>query len=125
MALALMGGWIRSHAICDRVFLGIWDSYQYLESRRGCIAFERINPWFFGDSLKWESTEASKQGEIEYHEASRYAVWRWTWGGFACGANAYKTSWTSWYYVIPYWSIAVPLTLLSAYLIFWKPRKAK
>ncbi|MDB5347284.1 MAG: hypothetical protein JWP89_5661 [Schlesneria sp.] len=23
----------------------------------------------------------------------------------------------------PYWSIAVPLTLLSAYLIIWKPRK--
>ncbi len=28
-------------------------------------------------------------------------------------------SWLS----VPYWSIAVPLTLLSAYLILWKPRK--
>lgn len=24
---------------------------------------------------------------------------------------------------VPYWAIAVPLTLLSAYLILWKPRK--
>jgi hypothetical protein len=25
--------------------------------------------------------------------------------------------------MIPYWSIMLPLTLLSAYLILWKPRK--
>ncbi|HEY4260326.1 MAG TPA: hypothetical protein VGM98_09200 [Schlesneria sp.] len=28
-------------------------------------------------------------------------------------------------FTIPYWSIAIPLTLLSAYLILWKPRKQK
>lgn len=26
-------------------------------------------------------------------------------------------------WIIPYWSITIPLTLLSAYLILWKPRK--
>lgn len=27
--------------------------------------------------------------------------------------------------VIPYWSFTIPLTLLSAYLILWKPQKVK
>ena len=26
-------------------------------------------------------------------------------------------------YTIPYWSVVIPLTLLSAYLLLWKPRK--
>jgi hypothetical protein len=29
--------------------------------------------------------------------------------------------WRVWH--IPYWSLTIPLTLLSAYLILWKPRK--
>jgi hypothetical protein len=43
--------------------------------------------------------------------------------GFHCGAGQYKDTGIGIVnYTLPYWSIAIPLTLLAAYLILWKPR---
>jgi hypothetical protein len=44
--------------------------------------------------------------------------WDWNWCGFKY--FGYERDFTA---IIPYWSVALPLTLLSACLILWKPRK--
>ena len=54
--------------------------------------------------------------------------WCWKWGGFNFGAGkgdsmSYGRETELW--CIPYWSLILPPTLLSAWLILGKPRKAK
>ncbi len=44
--------------------------------------------------------------------------WDWTWLGFR-----YLGATVGFIAIVPYWSIVLPTTLLSAYLILWKPRK--
>ena len=59
-------------------------------------------------------------------------VFRWKWNGFAFAEVPYQDlfddAWqdfSSTYYFVPYWSIVIPLALLSAYLLLTKPRPAK
>jgi hypothetical protein len=53
--------------------------------------------------------------------------WKWRWCGF--GAGTVRLGWvvsSGWqidFFVIPYWSVALPMTVVSAYLILGKPRK--
>ncbi|HEY4261229.1 MAG TPA: hypothetical protein VGM98_13775 [Schlesneria sp.] len=53
--------------------------------------------------------------------------WQWRWCGF--GAGTVRLGWvvsSGWqidFLVIPYWSVALPLTVLATYLILWKSQK--
>lgn len=46
---------------------------------------------------------------------------RFQWGGFELAAGDFVSTRVS-ALAVPYWSLALPLTLASAYLILWKPR---
>lgn len=70
----------------------------------------KINPWMF----------KSEHGAFSYqinHRTDRAIYWRTTSIGQSSSVYGHFGS------VIPYWCVTVPLTLLSAYLIPWKPRK--
>lgn len=93
MALALVGGWIRSYVIWDLVSVGD----QMLGSTGGCLIWCKA-PYENSDSFLW------------WHHQEAWAVpekWYFT-------PNCWK---------FPYWSLTISLTLLSAGLILGKPRK--
>jgi hypothetical protein len=48
---------------------------------------------------------------------------QWMWCGFYCGVP--DDHYSKFMLVVPYWSIVIPLTLLSAWLLLGKPRQAK
>jgi hypothetical protein len=79
-----------------------------------CIVTHVIEPIAFPD---WETYPAVK----------RNCVLDKIWCGFHLGHNlsnahgAYNKEMR--YFVVPCWSLVTPLTLLSAYLILWKPRR--
>ena len=92
----------------------------------------------FGNGYWWRSTQISKDGRSGFDAhgflhspdpfESNYEVeWQWDWAGFTFGAEQFRPGVMPLHrleiYAIPYWSIVIPLALLSAYLILWKPRK--
>jgi hypothetical protein len=118
MACMVMGAWIRSLSHGDtfgyvnQPALPIW-----LLSVDGTLVIVTEIPIEWGKfdwSFKMWRTEPFRPLE-EYLPDD--AEWSFNWCRLAYGKGLYRLI------CIPYWSIAVPLTLLSAYLILWKPRK--
>jgi hypothetical protein len=104
IAIAMIGGWIRSRFILDCVQLRDRDSMHQLDSFCGCVRWLRFDlvPQARRNNLAspfWASRPIDiRQGQVGF---------RWD-----------QDNWA-----VPFWSITLPLTLLSAYLILWKPRK--
>lgn len=106
MACVLMSVWFRSLVFFDYVDFTTSDRQHEVFSIRG--------------SLSWSSWDLV--GPRTEHRQTE-------WGGstitddlivlaLAIPDDARPSCWTA-----PYWSFAVPLMLLSAYLILWNPRK--
>ena len=96
IALPLMTLWIRSYTFYDMIAAkGV-----LILSNSGCMAWD-WRGWGVPDAnvIAWESENASPFSEDWYVAADGVRF--------------------------PYWSAVTPLTLLSAYLILWKTRKAK
>ena len=105
MALILMAAWLRSFAIRDTLRIPTQESSHYFRSVTGSLQWRRFDSTANG--IAWRS----------YTPAERESAPRWE-----------KWDWSDWMFedyawIIPYWSIVIPLTLLSAYLLLWKPRK--
>ncbi len=102
MACVLMVGWMRSYLIIDAVSLGAVKQGQSLMSKGGRLGL--TDQWFYDkDQLYWKSfTIAQARIMFPIHGGPDIRFW-----------------------VVPYWSLVLPLTLLSAWLILAKPRKAK
>jgi hypothetical protein len=144
LACAIYGAWIRSSTVTDSVnCYSWWKVMQSLVSSDGSLSWERRDTtavrnrevpfWKRGPAgrkrraqrglpqlafIRSESIVA--RGKLNRRLDAPDIIWHWRWHGFGSGTwPAHHT--TLW--VIPYWSIVLPLTLLSAYLILWKPRK--
>lgn len=94
MACVVLGMWIRSYALVDQIFV----FGNILISNSGCMVWD-WQGWGGPDAniLHFYSDLASPFDEDWYF-----------------GADGIR---------LPYWIIAIPLTLLSAYLILWQPRQ--
>lgn len=94
MACVLMGMWIRSDIVFDQVVL----FGNLVISNSGCLVWNWMG-WHDPELyiLHWYSDIASPFDEDWYLGADGV---RW-----------------------PYWALAIPLAILSACLILWKPRK--
>lgn len=119
MACALAGMWCRSFSVQD-VF-GWGDSTPdlpiWFASNEGVlVAIAEIpigRSGFRPSTSIWETDE----------------TWPWekmfpsniTWSFQFCGFGYGKAEFQ--FLTLPYWSATIPLTLLSAYLLLWKPRK--
>lgn len=96
MSLILMAGWIRSFAMTD--VLTRWTKEQKqgtliaIQSRDGEIGWQTFRPSQVGFGNGW----------IAFPNVPR-------------SPSDLK------FHVIPYWAMTIPLTLLSAYLLLWKP----
>ena len=96
-----------------------------------------------GFCRRWDTFSVVESGNFDYMrhyslplgDPSGFdkILWRRTWCGFDFGKSRQTFSWGHNYEVveiwrwwsIPYWSIIIPLTLLSAYLLLSKPRPGK
>ena len=133
MALAVMAAWLRSYVVYDWVTFWLQESGQSALSQCGCVVWQnrcRPNPsnHFRGIEIGWESTDADRPAlGIETHLdnylilAPTDSTSEWSWSGFYFGAtsdaNGLQRTW-----IISHSLLLLPLTLLSAYLILWKPR---
>ena len=120
LACVSMAGWMRSGFREDRLrfksSVGGWSCME-VASINNHISMMRQRPDLklaFLEDLSWDLPRFFSQELVP--ESNQ---WNWSWprtvyldGGYVHLA------------IIPYWIIVLPLTLLSAYLILWKPRKA-
>jgi hypothetical protein len=136
MACALIAAWIRSYVTADWVMANRISYHYSIRSVFGEIRGERstispeISPaladLFARSRIRCESVNAEKFRKKSLRE---YDVrWRWHYLGFefveaTLRGQLIVVSSVKW--IIPYWSIVLPLTLLSAWLILEKTRKAK
>ena len=100
MAVVLALAWMRSYVVYDEFFMQVPGGvlHYYVCSGKGRIVMESPSEVFWDDeSFAWNSGLVSEVA----------AEYQWKRVG------------------VPYWSLVLPLTLLSAWLILAKPRKAK
>jgi hypothetical protein len=131
MAILFVECWARGHAVKDVIQLGngsgvVFDSI--ILSRHGLmwVRYESLDLSAFGWTPGWSVVPIEQAASL--HSGESRIVYdvksRWAWCGFDfCDASDADSR--SVHRNIPYWSMAIPLTLLSAYLILCKPRKQK
>lgn len=129
MVLFLAFGWIRSQTVADAFSNSFAPgSTAMLLSVDGCVAWSVYDS---GDYRRprWEVTPRS---ELVGIAKEPMIAWHWQWLGFRIGKVHNLISLIPFSQIpagavvtIPYWSLILPLTLLSAYLLVWKPRKRR
>ena len=139
MACAVMGLWIRGQRFRDELAFasasGTEKEIHAIVSAAAGIMWirERLPDWSMVQVTSFPVWNSHRYGDDDTSDFSGEtdtrgdSLWRWKWCGFDLGqGNHYGkdlTGPTISYWIAPYWSIAIPLMLLSAYLILWKPRK--
>lgn len=130
MALAVFGVWMRGYGVSDAFSFGVDEAgnNHWLNSSRDGIRWERYSG--AGGVIGWKQFPVPQSGTVfpvdDPEWLSICAVdWRVRSCGFDFGEwrSKQKDAFRCDYWLIPYWSLVLPLTLLSAYLILWKPRK--
>lgn len=126
VALLFTVVWMRSYVVEDRLLIRNSPSLNTVVSSSGVLSWDRMTPFPFHQPIDWQSIDAS---DLEHSGLwSRWSFeWRWTMLGFEFGKVKWPFDKPVWVevWVIPYWSLVLPLTLLSAYLILSKPSPAK
>ena len=115
MACVITSLWMRSYYLCDDVWFQIGSRTHMITSLRGGIG------WSSWDYVMADSGLITRDLSREPNLVGipfRDYMKRWD------NQRRYA-SWNVWYWYAYYWQCCVPLTLLSAYLILWKPRWAK
>ncbi len=123
MALLLMAGWMRSAILMDVIIIACGKETHIAQSLEGEL------------SWRWLVNIAPQQSSAEWHtlkDAPLYLRFstatsltterQLKWCGFDFGTTAENDG--SWG-IVPYWSLVLPLTLLSAWLILVKARNEK
>jgi hypothetical protein len=144
MACAAMGMWLRSQVVTDTYFFGggspPHQQMQSLVSRGPGIMWSRdlipegVDSRYPTGLYTVRHRENEPSGFAEYIDPwfedkfdNDRIEWRRCMLGFQFGRyQVYEGGQPEEivsYWIIPYWSVVLPLTLLSACLILWKPRK--
>jgi hypothetical protein len=119
VASMFMAGWIRSLNVED-----VFSSYtanhnDLLFSSEGVLAWTRISENRAQGAIplpKWETNHDSDRWLIP---SNPKIEWDWKWNGFGMSGPYMQRSACR---MIPYWSIVLPLTAISAWLLLSKPR---
>lgn len=138
-ACLFMVMWVRSLFVLDRFYFPQPDRVILsLDGACRWLSFTPIDSDVTGwpKQLRWVPSPLADKHRHSYDIYNLNAMkihWRWRWGGFDFSAvsESFETapippSTPPRRYEIrqiPYWSLIVPFTCVSAYLILWKPRK--
>jgi len=123
MACGLVGMWARSFHTEDMYVYPI-EPYvtDLLFSSGGCVGWRRDDEavWDIPRDHRDYGFQSRRWDRQRFAWSSEVFNWRWDWRwcglGHAVGHEA-----ETW--VLPYWMLVLPLTLLSAILLFWPLRK--
>ena len=129
LACVFMAGWVRSQTIKDEFTINrIEGVFHHLTSNCSRLAWKTvtirnpkthryISPFYF-----------ARPADVDHLYRGRISPeawkWRWQFWGFEFGRFTSSLSHDEKIYVVPYWSITVPLTLLSFWLLLLKPSKS-
>lgn len=144
IVFGLTSFWVRSfdHAatpiprqvVFDRERWGVGLSFARIDhpvdrfySHDGCLVWETLQsniPLIVEDIVSvWMNAFRTHSPDIR--DSSESWTWHWRWYGFTNGqfrfSGPYEFQLARW--TIPYWSIVIPLTLLSVYLLLSKSKQ--
>jgi len=130
MACLFAAGWVRSIWTEDRIHIPMKDDDTIVfGSAYGSLIVES-----WPDQVRFFHIDKSKARYPKWQHQSlgiiaseqfewRTPEWRWRWNGFGYGHfPLMQTKDAASFLLVPYWSIVIPLTLVSAYLLLSKPR---
>ena len=127
MACVVAAAWLRSFVVWDEVCLISTTGYMVqLCSDRGQLGFEHesLSEWEEPSALEveWNSQKPAPDFALfgYLNQPIESFEWRRNFAGISIGVYDFRHSA---FCILPYWCIALPLSLLSAYLILRKPRK--
>jgi hypothetical protein len=129
MACVFAAGWVRSLSIHDGVSIPM-DSCMYsLWSGRGVIAWGRQivldNPkTWVGAKIQWVwQGHLGTEDGLDTFGIERRSILGFEVFDIHCGIGDQikNVHWVIW--LIPYWSVVIPLTLIALWLLLSKPRK--
>ncbi len=135
MALVGMAGWVRSGLRVDFVWFPTATFGYSFESLHGLVRLTRGTPVASGMPVQFGSESLRLPPHLKFDDTGNPLPfdpwekldieWQSNWFAFSFGTAMIKGSIAKIEMcLIPYWSIVVPLTVLSAYLLLTKPRKA-
>jgi hypothetical protein len=119
-------GWVRSSVFEDFVIRIAPDDIIGLTSHSRGISWTRFTPYEseqFKVGWRFYSIEQKLLGYGDAYNGYN-VLWRWRCAGFDFGARQdddYCKSLVDW--TIPYWAVTIPLTITSAWLLLFRPRK--
>lgn len=131
MACASLTVWLRSQIATDEVRIerrGTRDVFHSFDGRiywcRVTLRPGTVPPNVFPPLVAWKTYDLSHSpnSRLVGPFDERPNTYNWGWCGFYFGSEYYVNGKDA-IWAVPYWSLLVPLTLLSAYLVLWKPRK--
>lgn len=133
MALLLAAEWGRSHVVVDDITCVAQQAFQQFYSAHGRICWKRVSPYPYDLPAEWKTHDATKRGTGSVTDGwdMTKVDWYWECAGIEFVRGTNKASYARGHpksraeeWIIPYWSLVLPLTLLSAWLILFKPRPA-
>ena len=131
MACVFMAGGARSELRFDTLEINGGETTLSISSLGGEFHWVRVFPpyaqrsqWYSGKLTEVYGFQVDGNGVREQQDFWEGAdvEWRTDWAGFHFGGGV-STGGHAECYCIPYWSIVIPLTLFSAYLLLSKPHK--
>ena len=136
MACAFMGMWIRSDFMTDIVTTNACGDLHILQSGHGVVSWVRqvgvgsiVHGWCTYDSIDHQqpSLKFTKWSEAWEPVSGWRCCWQYRIGdlGLGCHEQIDRGKLRTLWWRAAYWELVLPLTLLSAYLILWKPRKRR
>ena len=143
LALLLIVAWMRSFVVRDKIFIHSRFPVLYVASKDGQLSWERHSPLILEAPSDSVSAKALKDGpHNDWEPWEIHWNWRRECCGFLFGSGILSLSLDKFppeerrwriepppkrlvdVWMIPYWSIVIPLTLLSVRLLFSKPRQS-
>jgi hypothetical protein len=125
MACVLMIGWVRS--MREFHCLAVAKN-MIVQSTKGRVTLFWDNSDSRNPVLWWHGETTDESYDPLQAQEGLNIDWRWSCAGVTLGAytvqEGSRLARTD-VYDVRYWLLVIPLTLLSAYLILWKPRKRK
>ncbi|MDB5345600.1 MAG: hypothetical protein JWP89_3977 [Schlesneria sp.] len=118
MACLLTAAWVRSFVLHDVVVIPIWNSYTYVVSVNGELALEPTYLDRGGADPYWVTLPYNS--DITIFDFLQDDI-EWIWRGAGLAISKTSPGHTT-DFIIHYAWLTLPLTLLSAYLILWKPK---
>jgi len=126
MALIFGCWWVRSRFIADQVTVFLGRYYKFsLNSDQNGIEWDMSTVSLLPITCHWESAPIEPiepVNPLDWHDPE----WRWDWYGFHFGGRleAPNSEVKQSVLIFPYWAVAIPMTLISLWLLVWKPSKS-